>query len=590
MALLLACLPLIAACPAPGGGGEVPDPDAGTPTRRLPDVVVDTNRDGRLDLAGTSDDTGEDTFSASAGAVVLANLDDDDDDGRADADTAGLDGDTDLVDLAPLAIRAGAGLVAGTRATFSAAAKTSSHARLFRFLGGEATLASGYAAVDLPLELTAAELERGVTFKVEARDVVTSTARSAFDGRLDFTLTVQDPDGTTIGEDTVRLRVAPVLFQFNTATTTAVYHSNGRDWSRLLVSGIQAMRGAAERVSIPQSMEDYDPWAQDFFDLASMVAPVPGGVHEMKVAIRSAQPDRDAGSYVERLLGPDVAMLEVSDTRFDPESHGYSMNSFGNWEVVPPYSTATDHYPLGRNLWGSVPLPGESPDAVFAEFVRAQGVQPELTLDTSWLAVGHVDEFHSFVPAPTPRGWALLFADPTRARRMLQDLSDDGHGRAVLFRDKWVFDLESEDFEPISAEATVDEILSDAERMAESQRAAAILDDLHATLVTELALAADETKSIPFLFEPVFGSAVAYQPGTVNLLVVDHRVLVPKPFGPVIGGVDPFEADLEGTFDALGIDVTFVDDWDLLHANMGEVHCGTNTSRTMNLPWWESSR
>lgn len=78
--------------------------------------------------------------------------------------------------------------------------------------------------------------------------------------------------------------------------------------------------------------------------------------------------------------------------------------------------------------------------------------------------------------------------------------------------------------------------------------------------------------------------------GTVNLLHVDGRVLVPDPFGPQIGGRDPFQEDLRARLGALGLEVRFVDDWDTFHVNMGEVHCGTNVDRTLDLAWWEGGR
>jgi protein-arginine deiminase len=76
----------------------------------------------------------------------------------------------------------------------------------------------------------------------------------------------------------------------------------------------------------------------------------------------------------------------------------------------------------------------------------------------------------------------------------------------------------------------------------------------------------------------------------VNLLHVGGRVAVPKPFGPSIDGTDPFESDLSTRLGALGLGVHFVDNWDLYHIEMGEVHCGTNVERSVDVAWWESGR
>ena len=35
------------------------------------------------------------------------------------------------------------------------------------------------------------------------------------------------------------------------------------------------------------------------------------------------------------------------------------------------------------------------------------------------------------------------------------------------------------------------------------------------------------------------------------------------------------------------IDFHFVDDWDVYHMGLGEVHCGTNMTRSPRDNWWE---
>jgi protein-arginine deiminase len=65
---------------------------------------------------------------------------------------------------------------------------------------------------------------------------------------------------------------------------------------------------------------------------------------------------------------------------------------------------------------------------------------------------------------------------------------------------------------------------------------------------------------------------------------------VPKPFGPVLGGRDLFEEDLRSELLALGLTVSFLDDWYEYHVNLGEVHCATNTLRrpkAAQWKWWD---
>ena len=120
--------------------------------------------------------------------------------------------------------------------------------------------------------------------------------------------------------------------------------------------------------------------------------------------------------------GKDAAGIQQYDIRHDQSSD--SLNSFGNFETIPPYSNGGKDYPLGRILRGSVPSFGSGP--VVQVMIESQAVQPPVDIDTSWLVVGHVDETIRFVKANTPRGWVLLVNDPALAKKMLQDAGRRG--------------------------------------------------------------------------------------------------------------------------------------------------------------------
>jgi len=560
--------------------------DAGAP---IVDLVVDANRNGALDPGAPDEDAGEDAFGPAAGAAFLANVDDDDDDGVPDAEDAVVNGAADIADLAPLAVRAWPAAPDGAAGTL--AVENAGHVRLFRVAGPAADPASYVEVVDPgAVELAADELREGVRFAIEGREFAASIAEGAWDGTVRVSLTVHRADGAAVGADAVLLRVAPLLLQYNTAPADEVYYSDGGRFNAGFAGGVQAMADAAGvplvGLDLPGGFRDFDPWTQDFFDVGYTSIPGPGGAPVgLHVAVRSAQPDRTAGRIVEtHFAGPDWGTVFVHQDDWSGEDHGYSMNSFGNWDVVPPYGA----YPLGRNVWGSGERAGERPDAAFVDFVRAQRVQPEIVLDTSWLLVGHVDEVFSWVQADGPRGWRLLVADPTLAREMLRQLSELGHGDATLFSGKSWIDWDFGNEYP--ADVTVDEILGDADLMAASQQAQLRTDEMLAELREETGLADDEITPMPFVYEDVFGGLVAHQPGTVNLLHVNGHVVVPDPFGPVVEGVDVFRKDVEDRLGALGLRVFFADDWDVYHRNLGEVHCGTNVTRRMDLRWWESGR
>lgn len=583
--LLVVALLLTAA-----GCGEDDSPDE--PDRSAPviDLRVDANRSGSIETDAADEDEGEDRWDASTGAVFLANLDDDDSDGVADGADDRVSNEADARDLAPIVLQPWEKAPKGSTATFSIDEASQAHVRLFRVTGDPA-LAESYTAIpDGTVQLGAEELRAGARFALEGREFVTSTAAGAWSGFVDLSLSVSDSKGNPLGTDAARMRVAPLLLQFNTAPTEAIYFSDGGTISRNMRDGVSAVGELAgiegTGLDLPGGWNEWDPWTQDFFDVGYTSMPGPGGEPVgMKIAIRSAQPDRPAGGVVNQTFeGPDWGSVFVHATRSNADTDGYSMNSFGNWDVVPPYGD----FPLGRNVWGSGSTSDESPDPVFADFVRAQRVQPEIIVDTSWLIVGHVDEVFSWVKSDSPRGWRMLAADDELAHDMLLELQAQGHGGQTLFAGKNWMDWDGNE---TPAEISIDDALADADLMAASQEAHVRTGEMLEIIRSETGLADDEITPIPFLTEDMAGwGLVAWQPGTVNLLHVDGSVLIPEPFGPQVDGVDVFRADLESRLTDAGLNVNFMDDWDLYHRNLGEVHCGSNVSRRMDLRWWESGR
>src|SRR5690606_15207824 len=178
-----------------------------------------------------------------------------------------------------------------------------------------------------------------------------------------------------------------------------------------------------------------------------------------------------------------------------------------NLEASPPVVADGVEYPLGRIYYGREGGMGLSP--ILAEFLADQTVQAPFAVDTTWLCVGHVDEFTSFVPdASSPKGFKFLFADTRAAWALIE-----GQPRAKpLGR-----------YGPDHGYATVGAMLDDAHLRAlndDIQRDH--LDPLLARFKRELGLTDDDVILVPSLFEEVpgcGGGVVALLPGTVNLIV-----------------------------------------------------------------------
>ncbi|MFZ5468154.1 MAG: protein-arginine deiminase family protein [Myxococcota bacterium] len=581
-----------------GGGANVP----------VIDLRVDVNRNGTVDLDDPTEDADETVWSATHGAIFLANLDDDQDrcptattSGQAltDAQYAGchdasdsvVNGPDDLLDLARMWVKPWPLAPDSAVGSLELSSPADQHVRLFKSSGGQFTLFN-----PLTDNFTAAELRAGVELAIEGKDIVRDPA--VWNGYLDVTLIVQAPGNPPVaGTDSVRLRVAPVITFHHNLSAEQVFVSRlpgDPDSTRFTQALSDALSQSMVSRPLVQFSED-DPWTEDFFEPAYMSMPAAGGAqHVVRVNFRSAniygnptgsRPLRPAGRVVFFMRSKDVAAIQEFDPASDPNMD--SLNSMGNTETVPPYTLGSASFPLGRILRGSHPQ--FYPDRRFSKMLEAQSVQPPIYIDTSWLLVGHVDETLSFLPFDSPRGWIVLVNDPRLARQMLEAQRSAGNGDVPMFVGKrWLDDFGRER----DAQVTVSGVLDDTGVMAESAASAAEVDAQLAILRQATGLTDAEVVPIPFLHEQYAGYSLAYQPGTVNALVLNDKFLVmPDPFGPVINGQDIFKEQIRTALAPYGYTVHFVDDWNLYHRNMGEVHCATNTARAIPAAkWWEGGR
>ena len=262
-----------------------------------------------------------------------------------------------------------------------------------------------------------------------------------------------------------------------------------------------------------------DVWVQDEIEFATSTAP---GGHRVDVVIDSIR-DRGLDSFLENELeGPDFAVMVWGS------GSASSQDSFGNLEITPPFTDADGtEYPFGRIYYGEWDY-GNSTYSIHNDlktFMEEQKVQDPFTLDTSFLCVGHVDEYMTFVPDSTaPRGFRLIMSDVDMAYEIL-DAADpnislnrynSGHG----FRD-------------------VGEIVDDnALRQLNNEVQEDYIDPTITKLRNTMNLSDEEIVLIPALFETVSGcynTNAALIPGTANLIVGHDangalELFIPDPF------------------------------------------------------------
>jgi protein-arginine deiminase len=576
--------------PGPAPTTTTPDPKGPEATAAV-DLRADTNRDGVIAFDDPTDDDGEDAWDAKHGAVFLANIDDDEQTcptSGSDVDLAKcndaadevVNGADDAEDLARLKTKPWAAAPDGATGTITTNA--ASNVRLFKVKGGAFEVLAKNAT------LTTAELRAGVELAIEARDIVRDT--TVWDGFVDVTFSVVSAGATLT--DKVRMRVAPLLTSHHLSPAESTYVTILNSASSQATRADLAAATTAAGVPAPKTIAVSDQWTQDFFETAFMSMPGKNGTqHAMRVNLRSANesnpgsstnPLRSAGKVVfTQLRGKNVGGIQQFDLtrqgKFD------TLNSFGNFETIPPYTNGAESFPLGRVLRGNIA--SYYPDKSFLKMIEAQKVQQPLYIDTSWLLVGHVDETLSFIKASSPRGWVMLVNDPTLAKTMLETQSAAGNGAVPMFIGKYWSQSQA-------AQVTIDQVLADTEVMQASAEAATEIAGQLAIIKAATGLTEAEIIRIPYLHMPYSQGSIAFQPGMVNgLYIAPGHFVAPDPHGPEIGGSDIFKSVMEERVSPFGVTVHWAEDWDLYHRNMGEVHCGTNATRAVPASkWWESGR
>jgi protein-arginine deiminase len=387
----------------------------------------------------------------------------------------------------------------------------------------------------------------------------------------------------------------------------------GVAWRKAVLNAAKAEGATHGGQELPTS----DTWVQDDFEPAYTSIPGPGGTpHGMHVLINSVNDARRVASrdVFTDLVGHDVAAVHTEHA-FDPEEDS-SLDSMGNLETIP----AAPGHPNGRIVLGQdTGLPdSDGPAPEILTMLRSQGQQDPIMLDTSWLDVGHVDEFLQFVPVPSSRrGWKVLVADPDAGVDLLRQVRHAGQGSERLHTGlpptlPWPYD-------GIVDQRTVDEYLADAQFVDTNRVAAARIDANVQRLMQAAGITNVDIVRLPVVYtartfdwlmlkQSIDGMAdgpdkdaqiaklnglrvaTADTANVVNGLDLNGgRYFAPKPFGPLLDGVDVFEQATTAALQRAGLHVTYLDDFLSEHESAGELHCASNTLRdalgTTNT-WW----
>lgn len=571
--------------PTPSGGDAGgPAPGCGSTPCEEPEfhLHLDADRDGTVD----DDRTGLDVWEygvGKKGAIILCNNDGDESRSKSDNEDQKVNTGNDVDEIAPLVIRrSGPVPPADWEVYLEVSPADRNNIRIFesRSAGAAQVLGKGKTAkYKLP--------DVSFTEKVLGMEA-TRYAGTGFSGVIQITLRVMQ-GGTVKNVEFVKVRVAPWMMPNHLDKAEKVFVVNTPDNSRFrgeLARHVSAAGCAVQEHGSP------DRWMQDCLEWG--FASLPN--HGIRTVVRPGQP-RDLETFPPTLRDADLGYAEPAP--FNSARHPSStFDSTGNLECTPPIKSARapKQFPFGRIYFGPGGRPGERMDPHFIEFLRRQEVQTPIEVNTNWLAVGHVDEIISFVPAPGPIGFKLLLASPKKAMRILRNLRKK-FGSAKMLVGRQFPDIHGA---RQNAEVTVSTFLTsgipslglaEADFRAQNDSAQAELDVVRTNFKRELGLEESDIIDVPILFvpnhdDPIFADALTA--GMVNMLVINKHCIFPKPFGPVVRGKDLFQEDLEKKLKALGLTPHPIDDWEEYHLLQGEVHCGTNTLREpKKVKWWE---
>lgn len=583
-----------------------------------PVILADTNRDGYIDVTGDSDAIGKDTWTEEHGALFLANIGDSDLRCSRLISTDPLDfiPDKDLDKchdasdneqrnpkyLAPLVT------LPVTNISNSASGSVTilgdgaaSKVRVFQ------QTEHGWYFIHANHSFSARELKSGLKLGIDARDI---RRPSVWDGRVQLQFSVRDHLETA--HDLVSLRVAPVLTHHHIQSATEVITVQPRGDERRL-EFVKNLSQNVERAGIEKPLyllSRGDVWTQDHFEPAYMSIPGPSGPITIRVIIRSPN-SLPAGQVAFSELRSDTVgaiqfLSEQTDTDIDRDS-------MGNLETIPPHEYHGKVYPAGRTIMGS--RYGQKPSLV--GFLTAQEIQPPVEVDTSWLIVGHVDEFMQFLPSQSDRGWVMAVHDPLSALKILQKAQNDGHGSVkAVSRPRLPVDERGSHVNQTVPTTTIDGVLSMPDFARVQEYVARQIQRNVEIVKGEVGLSDEEILRIPGLFynesmtgprpfqnvsilpdiaqeleslktlETAFRVSALYPSAVNGVLLSSTQYLAPNPWGPSIDGRDVLREGILSAYAGANLTVMFMDDWFSHHTDLGDIHCGTNIFRDCSPQWW----
>lgn len=606
---------------------------------------VDADRDGVVDDDRSSNNNWN-WGPGSKGAIILCNNDADGKNGHCDNEDGVINDGADLDDIAPLVIRRVAGHPPAPphwRAYLLVKWEDKPRLRIFASRTAGAPQVLGAAMTPSPTPEVPDAVHRWALPDLNFTELVLGVEavmypQGDFKGEIVVTLRIDKGDDK-VYEERVTLRVAPWIAFNHLDKTSLVYIAATHDNAGVL-GALAAMLGAAglppAQVELDQTS---DRWMQDVMEIgfSSLPRTGPATDRHLPVVLRTAEdrakrhptPLRPLDRYPRAsMLAPGFGFTQA----MPPSGAAGDLDSLGNLECSPPFTDRKTgkEYKFGRMIYGINPAAATSTQNMqppFVDFLKKQQIQKPFAVDTGWLRVGHVDEVFSFVPMKdAPKGFKVALVSPECALKILREVDREVGDevkilQGILLPGNTIYNIEKDDRQDLDlpfdagpegpngevtlrrqnvkdGPFTVRSFLSRYRWIRAQVLAQHYVNIVKEELKAELDLEDSDFIELPVLFKPsgntAYFSTIAYTSNVVNMLVLTKAdgtavLVVPKPFGPVVGGVCRFERKILEALEPTGVEIKFIDVFYTYHRLKGEIHCGTNSKREPPVDrwWWE---
>jgi hypothetical protein len=480
---------------------------------------------------------------------VVANLDDDDQDGQPDGSDDVINGLTDEADLSPLTITSADPLIEVIRLQLDTAAVRcfARNDQAWRLLEPDAEVVLRDGEAELLLECRSF-----------------ASAAPGWNGHAVLAAVGLGAAGEPRARTAIEVRVAPVELVDETRRVNEVYVARGRYDNETFITELAAVLAG---LNVPLTLHDattwQEMWMQDTMELAvtKVDASAQQPARRMTVVLSGL---RGVDPFPQSLLGPDVAVAQIALPRKLSGGDAWA-DWYGNLMASPP----TRQWPHGRVIAGRNTSTGTGfhPDAL--DFLESQQAQSPIWIDTSWLLIKHVDEILAFLPGPDGSG-VLLAPDPLAGLKLAEaaelPVATGSTAKPLAEANRLVA-------------ALIDDILLGSDTFA---RAGGVTPGQANGLLELLGWDEERVVRLPVAFAPPQGwvpgqaltNAEALWSNPINMLCVDGTV--------ICGATNMPEAVMKVCREQFArggaARVVFIDDA-CYHRAKGNIHCGTNARR-----------